>query len=172
MRRRQQIRRMFEKTVDLDLNFGEVTLGWKLAQQLLKHACDVIENNFGYFFWSVCCKNESRKGKGKKQGAVSPKKRRDRKNEGILELREKQKAAFLKLEFAIIMERYPVMRLVNVLRYNSPSKRQIRRLIGRPKWLGSKSEADSPIAPEPIKYTSKVNAPFAVLSGVEMLIHR
>ena len=50
MRRRQQIRRMFEKTVDLDLNFGEVTLGWKLAQQLLKHACDVIENNFGYFF--------------------------------------------------------------------------------------------------------------------------
>lgn len=89
MRRRQQIRRMFEKTVDLDLNFGEVTLGWKLAQQLLKHACDVIENNFGYFFWSVCCKNESRKGKGKKQGAVSPKQRRDRKNEGILELREK-----------------------------------------------------------------------------------
>ena len=83
-----------------------------------------------------------------------------------------KKAAFLKQEFVIIMERYPVMRLVNVLRYNSPSKRQIRRLIGRPKWLGSKSEADSPIAPEPIKYTSKVNAPFAVLSGVEMLIHR
>ena len=65
MRRRQHIRRMFEKTVDLDLNFGEVTLGWKLAQQLLKHACDVIENNFGYFFWFVCCKSELWKGKGR-----------------------------------------------------------------------------------------------------------
>ena len=58
------------------------------------------------------------------------------------------------------------MRLVNVLRYNSPSKRQIRRLIGRPKWLSSKSELSTPVTPEPIKYTSKTNAPFAVFSYV------
>lgn len=81
-----------------------------------------------------------------------------------------KKAAFLKQEFAIIMERYPVMRLVNVLRYNSPSKRQIRRLIGRPKWLNSKNEMDAPMALEPIKYTSKVNAPFAVFSSVVCLL--
>ena len=58
MRCRHQILKMFEKTVDLDLNFGEVTLGWKLAQQLLKQACDVIENNYGYFFFPVCSKNK------------------------------------------------------------------------------------------------------------------
>ena len=83
-----------------------------------------------------------------------------------------KKAAFLKQEFAIIMERYPVMRLVNVLRYNSPSKRQIRRLVGRPKRLNSRNEMDAPMAPEPIKYTSKVNAPFAVFSSVVLFTYR
>lgn len=60
---------MFEKTVDLDLNFGEVSLGWKLAQQLLKHAYDVIESNFGYFFFSLCLKtiNEREKRRNIKQ---------------------------------------------------------------------------------------------------------
>ena len=64
------------------------------------------------------------------------------------------------------------MRLVNVLRYNSPSKRQIRRLIGRPKWLNAKNESDAPITPEPIKYTSKADAPVAVFSFSILLIFR
>ena len=103
---------------------------------------------------------------------LSSKQKRDRKKKEKWNYGKSKKAAFLKQEFAIIMERYPVMRLVNVLRYNSPSKRQIRRLVGRPKWLNSKNEMDAPMAPEPIKYTSKVNAPFAVFSSVVLFTYR
>ena len=54
------------------------------------------------------------------------------------------------------------MRIVNVLRYNSPSKRQIRRLAGRPKSLNKKAAVVEAMPPEPIKYTTKEEAPFAV----------
>ena len=54
------------------------------------------------------------------------------------------------------------MRIANVLRYNSPSKRQIRRLAGRPKSLKKKAVVAEVVAPEPIKYTTKEEAPFAV----------
>ena len=55
------------------------------------------------------------------------------------------------------------MRIVNVLRYNSPSKRQIRRLAGRPKSLNKKAAVVEAVPPEPIKYTTKEEAPFARL---------
>lgn len=55
-----------------------------------------------------------------------------------------------------------MMRIVNVLRYNSPSKRQIRRLAGRPKSLNKKAAVVEAMPPEPIKYTTKEEAPFAV----------
>ena len=64
------------------------------------------------------------------------------------------------------------MRIVNVLRYNSPSKRQIRRLNGRPKWLNAKNAKPAPVAVEPIKYTSKTDAPFAVYHFDIQLIYR
>ena len=63
------------------------------------------------------------------------------------------------------MQRNSVMRVINVLRYNSPSKRQIRRLVGRPKSLNAPAEEVTAIAPEPLRYTKKEDAPFAVESS-------
>ena len=62
----------------------------------------------------------------------------------------------------LTMQRNSVMRMINVLRYNSPSKRQIRRLVGRPKTLNAPAEEVTAVAPEPLRYTKKEDAPFAV----------
>lgn len=62
------------------------------------------------------------------------------------------------------------MKVVKTLRYNSPSKRQIRRQTGRPKYLNQKVAEPVAVAPEPIKYTKKEDAPFAVcLNGLHSL---
>ncbi|KAK8796510.1 hypothetical protein WA588_000641 [Blastocystis sp. NMH] len=60
------------------------------------------------------------------------------------------------------MERNSFLKVVKTLRYNSPSKRQIRRQTGRPKYLNQKVAEPIAVAPEPIKYTKKEVAPFAV----------
>lgn len=60
------------------------------------------------------------------------------------------------------MQRNSVMRVLNVLRYNSPSKRQIRRLAGRPKSLNASPAEVAPVAVEPPRYAKKEDAPFAV----------
>ena len=64
------------------------------------------------------------------------------------------------------MERNSFMRLANFLRYNSPSKRQIRRLAGRPKSLNAKDAAKPVVAAEPLSFPKKEGAPFAVLDFV------
>lgn len=64
------------------------------------------------------------------------------------------------------MERNSFLKVVKTLRYNSPSKRQIRRQTGRPKYLNQKVAEPVAVAPEPIKYTKKEVAPFAVRLNV------
>lgn len=91
---------------------------------------------------------------------------------GILVLYVKSQYGASRYILCSNMERNSVMRIVNVLRYNSPSKRQIRRLNGRPKWLNAKNAKPAPVAVEPIKYTSKTDAPFAVYHFDIQLIYR
>ena len=64
------------------------------------------------------------------------------------------------------MERNSFMRLANFLRYNSPSKRQIRRMVGRPKSLSAKDATKPVAAVEPLSFPKKEGAPFAVLVSV------
>ena len=66
------------------------------------------------------------------------------------------------------MERNSFLKVVKTLRYNSPSKRQIRRQAGRPKYLNQKVAEPVAVAPEPIKYTKKEDAPFAVRLNVDI----
>ena len=60
------------------------------------------------------------------------------------------------------MERNSLMQIAKFLRYNSPSKRQIRRMVGRPKAPNAKELAAQAAAREPLLYTKKEDAPFAV----------
>ncbi|KAM7454392.1 hypothetical protein BLSTO_04852 [Blastocystis sp. subtype 1] len=60
------------------------------------------------------------------------------------------------------MERNSLMQIAKFLRYNSPSKRQIRRMVGRPKAPNAKELAAQAAAREPLLYTKKEDAPFVV----------
>ena len=60
------------------------------------------------------------------------------------------------------MQRKGLTEVLNVLRYNSPSKTQIKRLAGRPKYLKEPRTMDPPIDYSKLAYQTKDGAPFAV----------
>lgn len=83
----------------------------------------------------------------------------------FLENGEKAKYSLLAGAFLLAndkMERNSLMQVAKFLRYNSPSKRQIRRMVGRPKSPNAKEVAAQAAAREPLLYTKKEDAPFAV----------
>ena len=44
---------------ELEFSFGDETLGWKLAQQLLIEVSDFIDSKYGFFFCPVCFKENT-----------------------------------------------------------------------------------------------------------------
>lgn len=60
------------------------------------------------------------------------------------------------------MQRKGISELVNVLRYNTPSKTHIRKLNGRPKYLKEPRVIPAPVDYAKLQYQTKDEAPFAV----------
>lgn len=65
------------------------------------------------------------------------------------------------------MQRKGITEVFTILRYNSPSKTQIKRLSGRPKFLKEPCVPDPPIDYSKLAYQTKDVAPFAVFYGFE-----
>ena len=60
------------------------------------------------------------------------------------------------------MQRKSISSIVQVLRYNSPSKTQIKKLAGRPKYLKEPKVEIPAIDYSKLQYQTKEEAPFAV----------
>ena len=60
------------------------------------------------------------------------------------------------------MQRRGLTQVINVLRYNSPSKTQIKRIYGMPQYIKDKRASAKEFDLKDIQYKTKDEAPFAV----------
>lgn len=72
----------------------------------------------------------------------------------------------------ITMQRKGISEVVNIFRYNSPSKAYVKRLGGMPKYIKERPTEEPPVDYSKLKYLSKEDAPFAVLDDSLKLIYR
>lgn len=70
------------------------------------------------------------------------------------------------------MQRKGISEVVNIFRYNSPSKAYVKRLGGMPKYIKERPTEEPPVDYSKLKYLSKEDAPFAVLDDSLKLIYR
>ena len=62
----------------------------------------------------------------------------------------------------LLMQRRGLSEVVNILRYNSPSKAVIKRTGGMPKYIKERPKEEPPVDYSKLKFQTKEEAPFAV----------